>query len=229
MAFGGGAYAATQESAKSSRQAFLDDVAKRLNVSPAQLSTALQGAFQDQLQAAVAGGRITQAQANAIKSHQPARGSAPLGGWHGLRGSAPLGGGRLFGARAGALPAAASYLGLSDAQLIARLSAGKSLSQVAAARGKSVAGLEDAIEAASRSRLDKLVAAKMITSAQEQQLLARLSAMLDSQVNRPGPLPLPRFGMRRFGPGGPIAPNAPAGLGAPSAVPAPPPVPGPVD
>ena len=77
-AFGGGAYAATQSSAPS-RQAFLNDVAKRLNVSPAQLTNALKGAFDDQLQAAVAAGKLTQAQANAIKQRIQKRGSAPLG------------------------------------------------------------------------------------------------------------------------------------------------------
>lgn len=194
MAFAGGAYAATQASGPSAQQVFLNDVAKRLNVSPSQLSSALQGAFKDQLQAAVAAGRITQAQANAIEGRQQRSGSAALGAPPAF--GAPRA--RLFGGPAvGALAAAGSYLGVTRAQLLEQLSAGKSLAQVAAAHGKSVSGLTNAITAATRARLDKLVAAKMITSAQEQKLLARLSSALDSEINHTGLVP------RRFGAGGP--------------------------
>ena len=66
-AFAGGAYAATQSSGPNTRQAFLNDVAKRLHVSPQQLSSALNGATTDQLQAEVKAGQITQAQANALE------------------------------------------------------------------------------------------------------------------------------------------------------------------
>ena len=66
-AFAGGAYAATKDSNANTRQAFLNDVAKRLHVTPAQLTSALEGAEMDQLNAAVASGKLTQAQANALK------------------------------------------------------------------------------------------------------------------------------------------------------------------
>ena len=66
-AFAGGAYAATKDSNANTRQAFLNDVARRLHVTPAQLTSALEGAEMDQLNAAVASGKLTQAQANALK------------------------------------------------------------------------------------------------------------------------------------------------------------------
>jgi hypothetical protein len=44
--FAGGAYAATQESPAGSPQAFLGDVAKRLNVTTQQLTAALEGAIE---------------------------------------------------------------------------------------------------------------------------------------------------------------------------------------
>ena len=66
-AFAGGAYAATQDSS-ASPQAFLNDVAQRLHVTPAQLTAAFKGAALDQLNAAVASGRITQSEANALKA-----------------------------------------------------------------------------------------------------------------------------------------------------------------
>jgi hypothetical protein len=66
-AFAGGAYAARNDSPESTRQAFLNDVAKRLKVAPAKLTAALRGAFFDQLDAAVAAGKLTKTQADAIK------------------------------------------------------------------------------------------------------------------------------------------------------------------
>lgn len=198
-AFGGGAYAATQSGANA-RQKFLDDVAKRLSVSPAQLKSALQGAFDDRLQAAVAAGRITQAQANALKQDIQQRGGAPLGfgGMHRRHG-----GPRMFGpaghpplgAPGGRVSAAASYLGLSESQLFDQLSQGKSLAQIAAAQKKPISGLKSAISDAIKARLDKAVAAKWLTSAQEQKILSGLPSILDAQINRKGFEP-------RFGPPG---------------------------
>ena len=76
-AFAGGAYAATQSSAPDTRQAFLNDVAKRLHVTPQELTQALSGATIDQLQAAVKAGRLTQAQANALEQRLKQSGAAP--------------------------------------------------------------------------------------------------------------------------------------------------------
>jgi hypothetical protein len=67
IAFTGGAYAAAQDSRAVGRQAFLGDAAKRLNVTPEQLESALQRAYYDQLNAAVAAGRLTPAQVDAIR------------------------------------------------------------------------------------------------------------------------------------------------------------------
>ena len=82
--------------------------------------------------------------------------------------------------------AAAKYLGLTEAQLFKQLSSGKSLAQIATARGKSVSGLKAAMTAAIKARLGKALADKLITSAQEQKLLGRLSSVLDAQINRSG-------------------------------------------
>jgi hypothetical protein len=61
-AFAGGAYAASREPHAGGRQAFLNDAAKRLHVTPGELSDALRGAAIDQVKAAVAAGRLTEAQ-----------------------------------------------------------------------------------------------------------------------------------------------------------------------
>ncbi len=94
-------------------------------------------------------------------------------------------GGR-FGFRGAGLDAAASYLGLTDMQLLQQLGAGKSLAEIAAAKGKTVAGLEQAMTAPVKKALDAAVTAKAITSAQETKILSRLSDRLKQQVNQKG-------------------------------------------
>ena len=227
-AFGGGAYAASQGSRSSSREAFINDVAKRLHVTPQQLNAALQGAFFDQLDAAVKAGRLTQAQANAIKQRVQRSGMPPLlFGPPGLGERGPFGGHGFFGGpRAGvhgdALSAAASYLGLSGTQLLDQLRSGKSLAQITKSRGKSVSGLEQAMTSAIRSRLDKAVASGRINKAQEQQILSQLSSRLSNLINRTPP----RFGApgllghRARPPGGAFLPP-PGGAGPPAGYPGP--------
>lgn len=200
-AFAGGAYAATQDSETTVRQAFLGDVARRLNVTPKQLTAALQGALGDQLRGAVASGKLTQAQADAIRQKIESSGAAPLLIPKLLGNPFPFGGGpmRLGGLLLGGLDAARTYLGLTRPQLSQQLAAGRSLAQIAQARGKSPAALKSAITAASRPRLDAAVRAKDITSAEEQQILAQLSAELDALVNRAG-LQRPLAGQLGLGP-----------------------------
>lgn len=76
----GGAYAVSQKSAGAPRDAFLADVAKRLNVSPQQLQSAFQGALADRLDADVAAGRLTRAQADEILKHAKEGGGPMLPG-----------------------------------------------------------------------------------------------------------------------------------------------------
>jgi Spy/CpxP family protein refolding chaperone len=216
----GGAYAASSSSTNP-RRAFIDDVAKRLNVSPTALDNALKGAYQDQLNQAVKSGKLTQAQANRIKQRIAQRRPAPIGFAH--RGFF----GHRAGIRARGLEAAAKYLGLTDAQLLTQLRSGKSLAEIATAQHKSVSGLTSTLKADVKARLDKAVAAKMLTSTQEQKLLSRLDQRLNALVNRKG---LGHGMMHRgFGPGGPGGPGGlggSGGLGGPGGV-LPPGAPGP--
>jgi hypothetical protein len=85
------------------------------------------------------------------------------------------------GGRVGAI---SSYLGLTRQQLGADLIGGQTLAQIAAAQGKSVSGLEQAIQAAVKARLDLAVSNNRITSQQEQTILNALSSRLDTLVNR---------------------------------------------
>jgi hypothetical protein len=253
-AFAGGAYAATQSSGPSTRQAFLNDVAKRLHVTPQQLTSALSGAAVDQLQAEVKAGQLTQAQANALERKLKNGGATPLlpltpglavprafpafpgapGKGFGAPGKGFGAPGKGFGvpvpfASPGfggfGLGAAQSYLGLTGAQLIRQLQSGKSLAQIAASKGKTVAGLEQAMTAPIKKALDAAVARKAITAAEEKQILDRFSSTLSQRINQKG-LPAPRAlrGFFRggqgkpYGPGNP--PHGPAFIPAPGAAPA---------
>jgi hypothetical protein len=214
-AFAGVAYAATQSSGPASRQAFLNDVAKRLHVTPQQLTAALNGAFTDQLQAAVKAGKLTQDQANALEQRLKRKGALPALPFgfseHGLL-LAPwrLGGLGLLGGP-DELNAAASYLGLTAAQLSQQLAGGKSLAQIAATQHKSVNGLEQAMTTPLKAGLDRLVASKTITAAQEQKILSRLSARLSRVINRQGQ-PFPRVPRLPGGVRVPSGPRLPHGV-----------------
>jgi ribosomal protein S20 len=171
----------------SERQAFLNDAAGRLNVSPSELQTALQQAFDDRIDAAVKAGTITKAQGDALKARAKANGSLPF---LGVPGAAPfhrgfglgLGPG-VFGAGVHAtLGAAATYLGIPEAQLRTQLESGKTLAQIAKAQGKSVSGLKTAMLDSVRSQLDKAVSQGRITKAQETEILAKVSTGLDDVI-----------------------------------------------
>src|SRR5579871_3829480 len=62
-----GAVAATQGTGAPPRQAFIDDVANRLGVTPSALTAAIKGALTDRIDAAVAAGRLTAAQGAALQ------------------------------------------------------------------------------------------------------------------------------------------------------------------
>lgn len=238
LAGAGGAWAvASGSGSPGGRDAFLNDVAGRLNVAPEKLKSAVQGAFEDRLDAAVKAGRLTHAQADRIKKEAKEHGGVPFGPGPGpaffVHGGPPPPGavpgpppGAGFGppgavpgppAFAGPPPgrpgfpdhhgpiaagfdAAAKYLGLTDAQLRKQLMSGKSLAQVAAAKGKDVDGLKSAIEAGVKAELDKAVADKHLTQQQEDDILAGLHDRIGELVNRKGGDRPPRPPRRVRGP-----------------------------
>lgn len=169
-------------------QAFLQDLATRLDITQEKLMDAVKAAAADRVDALLAAGTITQQQANELKARIQA-GKLPLPGRRlGPPHLPTLHGGNLHGT----LDAAASYLGLTTAQLRTALASGKTLADlVRSTPGKTVDGLKQAITAAMKSSLDKAVAAGHLTAAQEQALLARLASRLDGLLNgmRHGPGP----------------------------------------
>lgn len=156
------------------QQAFLNDVAKRLDVTPAELKAALQGAYGDQIDAAVAAGKITKEQGEAMKERSTQGGLPLFGGGH--RGG--------FGHHGPpSLTAAATYLDLTPAALRTALESGKTLAQIAEAQKKSVDGLKKALAAESKTKLDAAVKDGRLTQAQADALQKQMTERLDDLVN----------------------------------------------
>ena len=190
VAGGGAAIGATQlGSPGAESQAVVNDAARQLGIQPSKLGDALKKALENRVDAAVAAGRLTKEQGDALKARIES-GEVPLfGGFHG-----GFHGG--FGHHFGDLDAAASYLGLTEAGLRSQLEGGKTLAQVAKDRGKSVDGLVEALVEAAKKRLDADVAAGRLTRSQADSILDDLKQRITDRVD--GDAGPPRFGFRRF-------------------------------
>jgi hypothetical protein len=188
----GGAVAAGKLISPGERsQAVVDDAAKQLGVEPAKLSAALKKALENQIDADVAAGRMTKEHGEAMKARIEA-GDLPLldvgprfGGFgHGsFRGHVGFGG----------LDAAATYLGVTEEQLRTEIASGKTLAEVAKAKGKSVDGLVDALVADAKTKIAAAVTAGRLSQAEADRLTTSLEEHVTELVNGTvGP---------RFGPG----------------------------
>jgi hypothetical protein len=194
VAGGGAAIAATQLSPKQESQAVLNDAAKELGVSPSELSSALRNALAKRIDAAVSAGRLTKEQGDELKQRIESR-DFPL---FGVPGFAPGHGGFGHHEMFGGLDAAATYLGVSEDELRSELESGKSLADVAKAKGKSVDGLVDALAADPKGHLDEEVAEGDLTRDQADEMLSRIEDGIRAMVNGTPPqgMPGPGFGFR---------------------------------
>jgi hypothetical protein len=198
VAGGGAAVAASKlGSPQEESKAVVDDAAEQLGISPSKLSAALKKALENRVDAAVAAGRLTKEQGDAVKKRIESQDYPALGGL-GI-GFGHRGGPGMHGP--GHLDAAASYLGITPAELGTQLQSGKSLADVAKANGKSVDGLVAALVADEKTRLDAAVKTGRITQAQADQILATAKQRVTDMVNGKRPeRPTGRFG----GPPGPL-------------------------
>jgi hypothetical protein len=191
----GAAVAASQDSSPSSESnAVIDDAAKQLGIPSSKLSDALKQALSDRVDAAVAAGRVTKAEGDALKARIQSDDFPLLGGPH--RGVGHFG-------FIGRLESAAGYIGIKEAQLRTELESGKSLAQIAKAHGKPVDGLISALVAAAKNKLDDAVSAGRLTQDQETEMLSVLKDRITSAVNNTDGLGEPHFrrpgvGFRHF-------------------------------
>ncbi len=178
---------------------FWNDVARRLGVTPTRLQSAMQQAMADRLNELVKQGTLTRAQADAILKRMRQHPDGPFvgPGWdrdrlgppmfphRGLRGHAFGGPGFMHpGPFGGSLQAAATYLGVPVGALLTDLRSGKTLASVAQTKGKSVAGLEQAMIHAATTQLDAAVKAGRLTTTQRATIAKMLSARLKDFVER---------------------------------------------
>ena len=176
-----GAVAAGRAFSDDDRQAIIDDAAAELGVAPSALSDALKEALKNRVDDAVAEGRLSEEQGERLKdridsSETPLLG---LGFGHGPFGD---GGPGHHGAKLD-LESAASYLGLTAAELKAKLMDGKTLAEIAAEEGKSVDGLVEQLVDAAETRIDEAVAEGRLTAEQAAELKEGLAERIRERVN----------------------------------------------
>jgi hypothetical protein len=209
LAGGGVAVGATTfGSPKEESQAVIDDAAKQLGIAPSKLSDALKTALENRVDAAVEAGRLSKAEGDALKTRIES-GNVPLFPPGPPRGFRDHDGFRHHGPH---LDTAATYLGLTEAQLRTELQSGKTLAQIATAHGKTAEGLVGALVAAAGKKLDEAVAAGRLTRAEADSMLAGLKERITDFVNGRFPRPFrDHRGMRGFG----VGPHAPHALFGP--------------
>jgi urease accessory protein UreF len=142
------------------------------------LIDAVVASAQKNIAADVSSGRLTQSQADQVlltlKQHITARVSS----------TGPPGGPQGHGGPRGGLDAAASYLELSETDLVTRLQSGKTLGEIAdATSGKSSAGLVAALVADEKSHLAQAVKDGQLTQSQADSMAANIEARVTDLVN----------------------------------------------
>ena len=200
IAGAGAAVAADRLTPTDESQAVLDDAANQLGVQPSELTDALKQALKNRVDDLVQEGVLADEAGDAIKeridsTEFPLLATPLLLPKHGfgLRGFGP---GLFFHHAASLLDDAASYLGLTEAELRTKLRNGNSLADIATEQGKSVDGLVDALVAAEKKQLGAAVKAGKLTDAQRDRIETNLEDRVTDAVNAE----LPSFGFK-FGPG----------------------------
>jgi hypothetical protein len=186
---GAAAIAATGGTQQEDSKAVIDDAAKDLGVQPSELSDALKKALANRVDAAVAAGKITKAEGDALKERIASQ-EYPLLGGPGLGHRGGQGGHGFHH-----LAAAASFLGLSEAELRTQLSGDETLADVAKARGKTVAGLVAVLVADEKKELQEAVSSGRLTQAQADEMLTNAEARFTDLVNGT----MPEGGRHQFG------------------------------
>jgi uncharacterized protein YidB (DUF937 family) len=164
---------------------FLDRVAQKLGISSDTLRTAVQDSANEQIDARVASGELTQAQADALKQRIANAPDEAFGEWGEGRGPGFGRGG--FGMAGGA--ELANFLGITADQLRTQLQAdGATLASVAQASGKTRDELKAFMTDQLRTSLDQKVADGRFTQAEADQKLTDFTSNLDPVIDATPPM-----------------------------------------
>jgi hypothetical protein len=159
--------------AANDKPSLVDDVAARLGVTPDKLRAAFKAALAARVDAAVANGRLTPEQAAKLKQRIASGNGLGIGARKGFAERQKAFRARIAKARAHA--PVADYLDMTREQLRAELSSGKSLAQIAQAKGKSVDGLVAAMLAPAKAGLARAVENGRLTKTRADEILAHLT------------------------------------------------------
>jgi AraC-like DNA-binding protein len=157
-------------------QDWLNRVARILNVSPDQLTSAFKQAGRETVQQAVQDGKLTQDQANRILQRID-QGRFFFGPFFGMRGPAVH-----FDLRRH-LDALAGFLGMNTTDLMNELRSGKSLAQVAQEHGKSRDALKNFLTQQFNQAVDQLVQQGRLTQDQANNAKTRFQQNLDRLID----------------------------------------------
>lgn len=168
--------------AANDKPSLVDDVATRLGVTPDKLRAAFKAALSARVDTAVANGRLTPEQAAKLKQRIANGNGLGIGARKGFAERQKAVRARIAKARAHA--PVAEYLDITREQLRTELASGKSLAQIAQAKGKTVNGLVAAIVAPAKERAAKAVASKKLTQQRADELIAKLTERVQKLVQR---------------------------------------------
>lgn len=172
---------------KPSEDAWVQALSKRLGTTPDKLVEALQGVATDRIDALVADGTITKAQADKLKTRVTETGGLGFRGL-GRGGIGPDGMGRRghdmggpgrHGRPGDPLGTAATYLGMTSDALDTALDGGSKLADILKEKVKTADGLKSALVAAAKKQIDALTVA---TDAQKKTMLDTFTAHVDALI-----------------------------------------------
>jgi hypothetical protein len=159
--------------AKARRDEVLNRLAQNLGIDRAKLDAALQQTGNQEIDAAVQSGKVTQDQANRAKQ-AIASGNAPFGisGFGGRMSGGGFGGGALMGCMQNVQAAISQALpNVSAADIRAALKAGKTFAQIAQDHGTTVQNVGTAVATAVQPCLDQAVKSGALTNDRETAIL----------------------------------------------------------
>lgn len=158
IAAGSGALGST----KPTDNPWVQALAKKLGTTPDKLVEAMTGVASDRIDALVADGTITQAQADTLTAKIAANGGLGFRGFGpGGMGRHGFGGPGMHGALGDPLQAAADYLGMTRDDLDSALDGGKKLSAIVTEQGETTDGLKAALIADAKKKIDALISSSL--------------------------------------------------------------------
>jgi DNA-binding phage protein len=163
--------------------ALIDAVAAKLGLTPAQVQAAFKAVLVERIDARVAAGKLTPEQAAKLKERIANAKGLGLGA-RGAFAKKAKGFKQGVIAKAKGLGPVATLLKMTREEVRAELKAGKSLAEIAAAKGVSKTDLIAAMSAPAKERLAKAVAAGKLTQTRADELAARLTERVTKLVDR---------------------------------------------